>query len=152
MTPIGDILRPEQINLTLAAKDKAGAIDEVLGKLRGDPRVKDFDVLRTVVEQRNAPAIAENGCGICLAHGRTDSVGSLVLAVGRSTGFPCPEVKEPVRLVFVAGIPNAVTAEYLRIVGAIARICRDRHQLERLLAAKTAEHFLDLLSAGEMKL
>lgn len=153
MIPIGDILLPGQINLALAARDKAGAIGEVLGKLRGDARVKDFDVLERVVGERNAPAIAENGVGICLAHGRTDSVASLVMAAGRSAeGFACPEVGEPVKLVFVAGIPTAFNAEYLRIVGAIARICRDRHQLERLLAAKTPGHFLDLLVAGEIKL
>lgn len=150
--PIDDILQPGLINLTLAARTKADAIEEVLSRLRGDARVKDFDVLQKVVGERNAPAIAENGVGICLAHGRTDSVTTLVMAAGRSTeGIVCPEVKEPVKLIFVAGIPHAFS-EYLRIVGAIARICRDRHQLERLLAAKTPEHFLDLLVAGEIKL
>jgi hypothetical protein len=55
-------------------------------------------------------------------------------------------------LVFVAGIPGAFTSEYLRIVGAIVRICRDRRQLDRLLTIKEPERFVSLLSSGEVKL
>jgi PTS system fructose-specific IIC component len=153
MIPIGDILQPEHVNLSLTATDKAGAIDEVLAKLNGDTRVKDFAALRQVVVIRDAAAISENECGICIAHGRTESVSGLVMAAGRSAaGFVCPEIPDPVRLVFVAGIPRTFNSEYLRIVGAIARICRDRRQLERLLAAHDASYFVGLLGAGEMKL
>jgi len=153
MIPIGDILQPEHVNLSLAATDKDGAVEEVLSKLNGDLRVKDFIVLRKAVISRDAAAISENHCGICIAHGRTESVSGLVMAAGRSAaGFPCKEVPDPVHLVFVAGIPGAFNSEYLRIVGAIARICRDKHQLERLLAARDAEYFVGLLGAGEVKL
>ncbi len=152
MTPIAEILHPGHVNLALTAGNKADAVQEVLAKLNGDVRVGDFTALGESVLSRNAPAIAESGCGICLAHGRTDSVASLVLAAGRSQeGFLCDDVAVPVKLVFVAGIPAAFNSEYLRIVGAIARICRNKHQLERLLTAKTAGHFVDLLGVGEMK-
>jgi PTS system fructose-specific IIC component len=153
MIPIGDILQPDHVNLSLSATDKVGAVEEVLSKLNGDPRVKDFSVLRQAVLSRDAAAISENHCGICIAHGRTESVSGLVMAAGRSpAGFPCRDVPDPVRLVFVAGIPGTFNSEYLRIVGAIARICRDKHQLERLLAARDADYFVGLLGAGEVKL
>ena len=61
-----------------------GAVEEVLAKLEGDERVKDLARLREAVLQEAAPAISENGCGICIAHGRTESVTSLVMAAGRS--------------------------------------------------------------------
>lgn len=153
MTPIADILQPAHVNLSLSAGDKNAAVAEVLSKLNGDPRVKDFSLLEKAVTARNAAAISENHCGICIAHGRTESVSSIVLAAGRSAaGFSCGEVADPVRLIFVAGIPGAFNFEYLRIVGAIARICRDPHQLDRLLAAKTAGSFIELLGIGELKL
>lgn len=153
MTPIGDILHPDHVNLSLSATGKKEAVEEVLSKLNGDVRVKDFSIFREAVIARDAAAISENHCGICIAHGRTESVSGLVLAAGRSAaGFPCREVPDPVHLVFVAGIPGTFNSEYLRIVGAIARICRDRHQLDRLIAAKTAEQFIALLSAGEVRL
>lgn len=153
MTPISDVLQPDHVNLALSAKSQSEAVEAVLSKLNGDPRVTNFAQLEEAVKARNAPAISENGWGICLAHGRTDSVTELVMAAGRVTpGFSCRDVKDPVRLVFVAGIPSAFDSEYLRIVGAIARICRDRHQFERLLAAKTPEDFIHLLGTAEVKL
>lgn len=153
MATIAEILHPDDVNLALAATSKAAAIEEVLAKLNGDARVTDWNALRTAVIKRDAPSIAVNGVGICIAHGRVDSVKSLVMAAGRSQkGVPCPETSDPVKLVFVAGIPAAFDSEYLRVVGAIVRICRDRHQLERLLAAHEATHFVDLLEAGETRL
>jgi mannitol/fructose-specific phosphotransferase system IIA component (Ntr-type) len=153
MTPIADVLQPDHVVLTLAAQDPANAIDEVLGRLEGDERVKNFATLREAVLTQPAPAIAENGCAICIAHGRTESVTSLVMAAGRSArGIVFPKLSESVKLVFVAGIPAAFTSEYLRIVGAIVRMCRDRRQLNRLLTTKDPERFVALLSSGEVKL
>jgi len=153
MTSIGEVLQPEHVVLTLAATEKGTAIEEVLAKLNGDDRVKNFDLLREAVLERDAPAIAENGVGICMAHGRVEAVTSLVMAAGRlSEGFRCKDVRDPVRLVFVMGIPSAFNAEYLRIVGAIARICRDAKQLHRLLSVKDPVEFVHLLGAGELKL
>ena len=154
MTPISEILEPAHVNISLAASDKDSAVLSVLARLNGDEQVKDFELLQRKVMERNASCIAENGCGICIAHGRTEAVSSLIMAAGRLSeeGIACSETDGPLRLVFVAGIPAAFNSEYLRIVGAIARICRDRHQLERLLAAKTAAHFVELLVVGEVKL
>ena len=153
MTPIGDVLQPDHVTLALAARDPAGAVEEVIAKLDGDERVKNLSVLREAILKEAAPAISENGCGICIAHGRTESVTSLVMAAGRSTeGVRYPGLADPVKLVFVAGIPNAFTSEYLRIVGAIVRMCRDKRQLHRLLVAKDAERFVALLGSGEVKL
>jgi mannitol/fructose-specific phosphotransferase system IIA component (Ntr-type) len=153
MTPIGDVLQPDHVILALAAQDPAGAVSEVLATLEGDERVSNFTALRDAVLAQPAPAIAENGCGICIAHGRTESVSSLIMAAGRSNqGIVYPGLPEPVKLVFVAGIPGAFTSEYLRIVGAIVRMCRDRRQLDRLLTIKEPKRFVALLSSGEVKL
>jgi mannitol/fructose-specific phosphotransferase system IIA component (Ntr-type) len=153
MIPISEILTPAHVNLALAATDQAGGVDEVLSKLNGDPRILDWDALKQSITGRNAPAISCGTCGICIAHGRTNAVQSLVMAAGRSpAGLISPHVKEPVRLVFVAGIPAAFHSEYLRVVGAIARLCNDKALLEKLLAVQDPEQFVGLLSTGETKL
>lgn len=153
MIPISEILLPEQVNLSLAARDQADGVEEVLSKLNGDPRVQDWPGLVQAVTQRNAPALTCHDCGICIAHGRTNAVSSLVMAAGRSpSGLASPDVREKIRLVFVAGIPSAFDSEYLRIVGAIARLCRDQALLQRLLAAPDADRFTAILASGETKL
>lgn len=153
MTPLSEILVPPLINLSLAAKTQAEGVTEVLSKLNGDPRVQDWTALVQAVTQRNAPALVCEGCGICIAHGRTNAVNSLVMAAGRSPrGLSSPEVREKVRLVFVAGIPSAFDSEYLRVVGAIARLCRNNSLLEGLLSAPDTAAFAAILAAGEARL
>jgi len=153
MISISDILLPGQVNLALTAADQAGGVDQVLAGLKGDSRVQNWGTLVQVVTERNAPALTCNDCGICIAHGRTNAVSSLVMAAGRSTGgLVSPEIREKVRLIFVAGIPSAFDAEYLRIVGAIARLCRDKILFDRLLNVQDPGEFVSLLSSGEPKL
>ncbi|MEI6073656.1 MAG: PTS sugar transporter subunit IIA [Verrucomicrobiae bacterium] len=153
MIPISDILLPAQINLALTAADQAGGVDQVLSGLNGDSRVLNWGALVQAVTERNAPALACHDCGICIAHGRTNAVSSLVMAAGRSAkGLVSPEVPEKVRLVFVAGIPSAFNSEYLRVVGAIARLCRDKSLLNRLLTIQDPAGFVRLLASGEAKL
>jgi mannitol/fructose-specific phosphotransferase system IIA component (Ntr-type) len=153
MTPIADVLQPDHVLLTLSAKEPSAAIEEVMATLEGDERVRDFAALREAVYTQPAPAIAESGIGICIAHGRTELVTSLVMSAGRSVqGIVFPKLSERVKLVFVAGIPGAFTSEYLRIVGAIVRICRDKRQLDRMLSTKDPDRFVALLSSGEVKL
>ena len=153
MIPISEILTPSHINLALAASDQAAGVLEVLSSLDGDPRVLDGEALRLAITGRNAPAISCGACGICIAHGRTNAVQSLVMAAGRSAdGLTSPNIQERVRLVFVAGIPAAFHSEYLRVVGAIARLCHDKALLNNLLSVQDPEKFVSLLSSAEAKL
>lgn len=152
MGSIADILEPDRVVLRVGATDKASAVREVMEALRGTPEVVDFDAFQHAVVERDAPAIAEDGCGICIAHGRCGGVRSLVMSAGRTDGIITPEIVPPLRLVFVIGIPRAIDSEYLRVVGAIVRVCKDPALLRRLLAAKDGQTFVRLLSSAEVQL
>ncbi len=153
MITIADILPPAHVSLTLSSEDQKGGIAEVLGSLQGRPGVGDWDALREAVTARNAPAISCGACGVCIAHGRTNAVQSLVMAAGRSSeGLTSSNISERVRLVFVVGIPAAFQSDYLRIVGTIARLCHDKDLFGALLSAQTSEKFVHLLTRAEVKL
>lgn len=150
---LDEILRPSDVTLALRAGDKAAAVEEVLASVRGDARVRNWETLRAAILKRDAPAIAGDQRGICIAHGRTDAVTELVIAVGRSErGVRFPEIAPPVHLVFVAGIPSTMDSEYLRIVGAIARVCRQPSQFDELLAAADGEAFVRALAVAAERL
>ena len=150
MISIRQILQPGHINLSLSSTEIPSAVNEILASLSGDTRILQWDGLKKSVLERNAPAIDADGCAIVIAHGRTDAVGSLVMAVGRSTeGFPSDATKENVRFVFVAGIPSALNSEYLRVVGTIARLCSNKHLVQKLLSTPRQDAFIDILCSGE---
>lgn len=150
MISIRQILQPGHVNLSLSSTNIDSAVGEVLASLSGDIRILQWNALKESVLQRNAPAIDVDGCGIVIAHGRTDAVGSLVMATGRSNeGFNCKDTKENVRLVFVAGIPSALNNEYLRVVGTIARLCSKTEIVQKMLSATSPSAFIDILCSGE---
>lgn len=150
---ISEVLRPADVNLALRADEKTAAIEEVLTSLRGDERVANWEGFRNAVIERDAPAIDHDGRSICIAHGRTRAVTALTMAVGVSErGVICPETKLRVHLLFVAGIPATVDSEYLRLVGAIVRVCRDPKLLPRLLSSRDGESFVERLAAATERL
>jgi mannitol/fructose-specific phosphotransferase system IIA component (Ntr-type) len=148
MPAISTHLLAGSVDLGLRAADIPGCVRDVVGLLRGDSRVDDFNNLLAAVVSRNAPLLDEGGCGILIAHGRTNAVNRLVLAAGRpvltTAGLPC--------LIFAAGIPAAFNSEYLRVVGVIARACRDEVARDGLLAAATPDNFISILSQTEKSL
>lgn len=153
MSLTSEFLPPRRIHLSVAATDKAAAIEEVLGLLSGDPCVRDFDALRQAILGHEAPVISEDGCALIIAHGRTESAARLVVAAGRCvTPFLVPESKDPVSLVFVAGIPAAFNANYLRIIGSIARICKNPETRSQLLSAPNPTQFSEIIEGAGKKL
>jgi mannitol/fructose-specific phosphotransferase system IIA component (Ntr-type) len=84
-----------------------------------------------------------------LHHARTESVTALILAAGRRDGgLISSGPGNQARLVFVAIIPEAMNNEYLRILGAIARVCREEDHLKALLEAGDQNQFLSQLEQG----
>ncbi|MEO6847072.1 MAG: PTS sugar transporter subunit IIA [Chthoniobacterales bacterium] len=153
MIGIGEVLLPDRVNLALSSTEKAEAINEVVIRLRGDSRVIDWDVLDKAVLERDAPAIVSCGQGLCIAHGRTNAVSTLVMAAGRSdSGISFPGVDVPVRLIFVAGIPGPMSSEYLRLMGVIVRVCRDERLFQKILSAKDTAKFVEIFQSEENRL
>jgi PTS system nitrogen regulatory IIA component len=148
MHMLSELLPPHRVQLGLGADEAVEAVAVVLESLRGEPAVNDFAALGAVIAQR---AAAEVDCGaarLLVAHGRTEAVQSLVLAAGR---FDAAPGGIPL-LVFTAGIPAAFQTDYLRVVGVIARVCRQTEGLAALLAAPSPASFVGVLQEAEVSL
>lgn len=150
MSLLSTALHSQEILLNIRATEHRDALEEVLSALRSDHRVKDWEKLRSAL-LANAENDTFKECPgtLFLHHGRTESVTDLVLAVGRSTsGFTSATEGKKTHLLFVAAIPEEMNNEYLRILGAISRICREESTLESLLSTKSTADFLAILEKG----
>lgn len=153
MITIGDILKPEHIDLDLKMTNQQEAINHVAGFLREDERVTDWNAFYTGLASQQPCLAASGGTEICIPHTRTDNVTGMVMSAGRSaSGILVPGEKWPIHFIFVIGVQVALAADYLRIIGAMTRIFRDPVLKEKLRAVPTREEFLQLLTTGEMKL
>lgn len=154
MITIADILPADHVALEVAATTARAAIDEVAVLVKSDVAVVDWPTLLTGVHA-SAPCLPETGGGfaICIPHTRGECVSTMVMSVGRSVaGIPFPGVELPVRYLFCIAVPRALAADYLRIVGLLARVFKDPAAERELRAAETAADFIALLSRREAKL
>ncbi len=148
MKQLSHFLFPESVALSLSAEEEEATLEEVLKLLRYDSRVGDWvQFSQAIVERPPFPLYINEQAAVMIYHARTNAVQDLVMAVGRSSkGIFFKEKTERVPLVFVIGIPHALSNEYLRIMGSIARLCKDQALLQNLLSLKTPEEFIQLLS------
>jgi len=152
MITIADVLTPHQLNLNLKATTSADAILEVCELLKSDDRVTDWVKFYGSLKSTNACVSDEQGAAVCIPHARTDSVHSMVMAAGRSVqGIEDPLNKVRIHWIFVIGVPVALASDYLRIIGALARIFRSSAVEMKLRNAISKSEFMQLLQEQELR-
>ena len=146
MITITDILLPGHIELDLQQTNHDEAILHVANLLKDDQRVADWPAFYEGLTAR-PPTFAQAGdFEICIPHARTNSVTSMIMGIGRSLeGIEIPGHAMKMRYIVVVGVPVACAAEYLRIVGALARIFKDPRSEAHLFTAKQPKTFLEIL-------
>jgi len=134
------LVDPACIRLDLPPGDRAAAVRATAELLSGDGRGGDWEEFWRAVGQRQI--IDLEGCAgrVVLAHGRSAAVRQLALAAGRQTSAVGPS------WFFVFAIPATMAEEYLRKVGALARVCRcsdRRRELEGCSSAADVARLLE---------
>lgn len=153
MSTVSDILRAEDVKLSIRATTQKAAIDEVAALLQHDERVLDWNALAAGFHKAAPCLPVGDEFAICIPHTRTDQVSAMAMSVGRSAeGVAFPACPQPVRYIFCIVVQHALAADYLRIVGLLARIMKEPASEARLRAAATGTDFVAELARLEAKL
>lgn len=153
MITIANILTPDHILLGFQAETRVRALAKVADLLERDERVKDWNLFYKGIMAGAACITNDSGSGICIAHMRSEAVDGMVMAAAQSPqGILFDEAGPRIHLIFVIGVPVALASDYLRIIGALARIFRTEKGSNALLGASTNKEFLERLCALEMEM
>ncbi|MFZ4483400.1 MAG: PTS sugar transporter subunit IIA [Chthoniobacterales bacterium] len=136
------LVEPRRVGLETVAASREEAIRRAVDLLRGDPRVGPWEDFVAAVAAR--PIVDFCGGEICLAHGRGGAIKGLAFAAARVQPGPDAAAGVP-RFVFVFGIPATMAEDYLRSVGALARVCGDPARVAALREAPSEDDFAGLL-------
>ena len=151
MITIEDVLLPKHTLLEIDSDTATGAVFEVAELLKGDDRITDWNQFYQSLKDGNSCISNRDGYGMCIPHARTSGVSAMVMAAGRSKkGIVFEPSNVRVHYVFVIGVPGALAADYLRIIGALARIIKSPQTEPALRTATTRQVFRDTLAAGEL--
>jgi mannitol/fructose-specific phosphotransferase system IIA component (Ntr-type) len=146
---LAELIDPKQIALDLRARSQAEALREIVDLLVGNGRIDNAERFLNKVEQREKTNSTYASDGVAFPHARTKLVEEIVLAIGRSeAGIPWTSNGETAHLIFLLAVPERLISDYLVVVGAIARITKDRPLRTLLLHAESVKDFIaTLLSA-----
>jgi len=144
---------PARITLHKRSTEHIAALHEVAGLLADHPDVIDFEGFYGEILARDRLDTTCLGNGIALPHARTEHVGKIVMAVGRSDqGVFFENGNQTVQLMFMLGTPRSDPGRYLQIVGLLCRIFKDPVNRSTLLSAATPEEFTRIVLAAEARL
>ena len=146
---LADLVDEKQIALNLRAHTQADALRELVDLLVAAGRVDDAKKFLEELRARENVNSTYAADGIAFPHARTKLVDEIVLAIGRSeAGISWTGKGETAHLIFLIAVPDRLINDYLVVVGAIARITKDRPLRTLLLHAESMEDFIaTLLSA-----
>lgn len=147
---LGDLIRPEGIFPSLAAKSKKHALQELSASaavLTGLPERDIFDTLL----QRERLGSTGIGQGIAIPHGKLAGLKEMVglfAHLKQPVNFDAVD-GEPVDLVFVLLAPESAGADHLKALARISRFLRLPAAVERLRGADTSAAVHAILTEAE---
>ena len=143
---LSDLIDPRRISLKLRATTRDEALAEVVELLvaagKMDNRKKFLAELHAR-ERTNSTYAAD---GVAFPHARTNLVSEIIVGIGRcEAGILWTGRGEIAHLIFLFAVPERLLSDYLVVVGAIARITKDRPLRTLLLHAESVDDFVATL-------
>ena len=150
---IMDFLNPEAVTADLQAKDKEGAIKEMVELLAKAGAIKEKDKLLKILLNREALGSTGIGQGVGIPHGKSDGVKELVAAFAlshRGVSFDSLD-GEPVHIFFLLVAPQDSAGPHLKALARISRLLKDRAFRESLKQCKDEKSIIRLIEEEDTK-
>jgi fructose-specific phosphotransferase system IIA component len=147
-----DFLIPDAIESNLKSTNKTDAIKELVVLLKNTGTIADYELVASVVLEREELGSTGIGEGIAVPHGKSEAVDKVVAAFGRSEkgiDFQSEVDKTPVRLVFLLVAPIGSSGPHLLALARISRLLKSKDFRERLLKAKSKSEILEIFKSEE---
>ena len=143
---LADVIDRRQIVLNLQAATQRDAMVELVGVLAANKRIRNVNQFLEELRAREEINSTYAADGVAFPHARSNLVDEIVVAIGRSvTGIEWTLRGEIAQLIYLIAVPERLISDYLVVVGAIARITKDRPLRTLLLHAETVEDFMATL-------
>lgn len=143
---LADLIHPAQISLHLRARTQVEALREITGLFVAAGKIEQPARFLDELQAREKTNSTYAADGVAFPHARTRLVDEIVVGIGRSeSGIPWSGKGEVAQLIFLIAVPERLISDYLVVVGAIARITKDRPLRTLLLHAENMDEFVATL-------
>lgn len=141
------VLSKETVILRLKATDKDSLIEELIDTLVVTGRIKDRKAALKAVLERERKMSTGLQNGIAIPHGKTDTVESLVAALGiKPEGIDFDSLDgQPCRIFLMTLSPASRTGPHIQFLADISRTLHDASVRQQVLEATSEEAVVELL-------
>ena len=145
------VMSPATITVALKSGAKEGIIEEMVDLLMATGKIKDLkdrkEAIKAILDREKKMSTGMQN-GIAIPHGKTDTVETLVAAIGlKKEGVDFQALDgQPSRIFVMTLSPDTRTGPHIQFLAEISRQLSDAGIRERVLKAATPEEVLDILS------
>ena len=141
-------LSPDTVWVDLKANTKEGIIEEMIDRLIAAGKVRDRDAVLQAVLEREAKMSTGMQNGVAIPHGKTDSVKSLVAAVGiNKEGVDFDSMDGSPSTIFIMTLsPIKRTGPHMQFLAEVSRLISQPAERQKLLASRTHAEIYELLT------
>jgi len=151
---LSELLKPQNIKVGLAARNKSEAIAELVTLLSNNKEVTDAKKVLDAVLEREGTRTTGIGNGLAIPHGKCNGTDHLVMAIGRpQTPIDFQAIDgRPVSLIWLLTSPPDKTGPHIHALARISRLMTIDRFRQALANAKTAQEIYDAIVQQENSL
>ena len=142
------VLSLETVWVDLKADSKQGIIEEMVDRLVAAGKIKDRDAALQAVVDREAKMSTGMQNGVGIPHGKSDTVDSLVAAVGlNKSGVDFDSMDDLPCTIFIMTLSSTKrSGPHIQFLAEVSRLVSQPAEREKLLAAKTHFEIYEILT------
>ena len=142
------VLSKDTIIMKLKSDSKDGVIEELIDVLADSGRIKDRKAALKAVMEREKKMSTGLQNGIAIPHGKTDTVDSLVAALGiRKEGVDFDSLDGlPAQIFLMTLSPASRTGPHIQFLADISRTLHDAAVRQQVMDATSEEQVLEILA------
>ena len=148
---ITDLLRKDGIALGVDAADQNAAIDKLIELHSKVGNLKDAEEFKKAILAREEKGSTAVGMGIAVPHGKSAAVATAgVTAMTIPAGIDYKSLDgNPSKLFFMIAAPDTAADTHLEVLSKLMTLLMDQSFSQKLIDAKTADEFLDIIDKKE---
>ncbi len=149
-----DYLKPDYIEIGMAADSKEDVLDGVLKLADKNPHVLDAKKVRAAVLEREKIMSTGVGKNFAIPHGKTDAVDDIVLAFA-TTAEPVDYGamdNEPVRLVLLLVSKESLVSQRLKLLSRASKVMNSEPARNALINAKSPDEVIAIFNQEEERI
>src|SRR5690606_37452910 len=145
------LLSIDRIRIPLESRDKDDLLRELVSVAAAPAGQQAQDDVLRAVREREAVLSTGIGHGVAIPHGKSSAVGDLRMAAGRAAAPVDLDALagQPVSLFFLLVGPESAAGPHIKALSRISRLVRKDEVRDKLVAARTAQEFMDALREAE---